>query len=157
MPQLRVWNPQTSMPGTMRKLGPKLLKCRPNIAMEPVDKFLTKMYHTNSHFVFTVTRDFVRNCQTPCLVGRYPTAVAMEAAMLALKAEVDMFQWNEPKVWIPFSRASDPLISPGRISPLLLETASIWQRGGRKFCCRAAESVENRRPLMDDQRRRNPH
>jgi hypothetical protein len=25
-----------------------------------------KMYHTNSHFVFTVTRDFVRNWQTPC-------------------------------------------------------------------------------------------
>jgi hypothetical protein len=36
--------------------------------MEPVDKFLTKMYHTNSHFVFTVTRDFVRNCQTPVLI-----------------------------------------------------------------------------------------
>ncbi len=62
------------MPGTMRKryhakdLGPKLLKCRPDITMEPVDKFLTKMYHTNSHFVFTVTPDFVRHCQTPVLI-----------------------------------------------------------------------------------------
>jgi hypothetical protein len=95
--------------------------------MEPVDKFLTKMYHTNSHFVFTVTRDF--RAQLPDAgvdpAGRYPAAVAMEAAMLVLKAEVNMFQWNEPKVRIPFSHASDPIISPGRISPLLLETASI--------------------------------
>ena len=45
--------------------------------------------------------------------------------MLALKAEVNMFQWNEPKVRILFSHVSDPLISPGRISPLLLETASM--------------------------------
>jgi hypothetical protein len=45
--------------------------------------------------------------------------------MLALKAEENKFQWNEPKVRIPFSHASYPLISPGRISPLLLETASI--------------------------------
>jgi hypothetical protein len=27
----------------------------------------------------------------------------MEASMLTLKAEVNMFQWNEPKVRIPFS------------------------------------------------------
>ena len=33
--------------------------------MEMVDKFLTRMYRTNPDFVFTVTRDFVRNCQTP--------------------------------------------------------------------------------------------
>jgi hypothetical protein len=46
--------------------------------------------------------------------------------MLVLKAEVNMFRWNEPKVRIPLvSRASDPPNSPGRISPLLLETASI--------------------------------
>ena len=56
-----------------------------------VDKFLTKMYRTNADFVFTVTRDFVRNCQTPVLIlpddiPAHPYAVAMEAAMLAPKA-----------------------------------------------------------------------
>jgi hypothetical protein len=57
------------MPGTIQKnLGPKWLKCRPDITMEPVDKFLTKMYHTHSQFVFTVTRDFVRSCQAPVLI-----------------------------------------------------------------------------------------
>ena len=33
-----------------------------------VDQFLTRMYRTDPDFVFTVTRDFVRNCQTPVLI-----------------------------------------------------------------------------------------
>src|SRR5271170_2005950 len=45
--------------------GPDLVKSRPESTMEMIDKFLTKMYRTNADFVFTVTRDFVRQCQTP--------------------------------------------------------------------------------------------
>src|SRR5499433_861510 len=48
--------------------GPALTAKRPEITMEMVDKFLTKMYRTDPDFVFTVTRDFVRNCQTPVLI-----------------------------------------------------------------------------------------
>jgi len=32
--------------------------------MDMVDAFLNKMYRTNADFVFTVTRDFVRSCQS---------------------------------------------------------------------------------------------
>ena len=45
--------------------GPALCARRPDITMEMVDAFLTKMYRANPDFVFTVTRDFVRACQTP--------------------------------------------------------------------------------------------
>ena len=76
--------------------------------MEMVDEFLTKMYRTNPDFVFTVTRDFVRKCKTPVLVlpddiPSHPYAVAMEAAMLAPKAEVSIFPWKEPKERIPLA------------------------------------------------------
>jgi pimeloyl-ACP methyl ester carboxylesterase len=92
----------------MKGWGPELVKRRPDITMEMVDKFLTKMYRTNPDFVFTVTRDFVRNCQTPVLIlpddiPAHPYAVAMEAAMLAPKAEVSMFPWKEPKERIPLA------------------------------------------------------
>src|SRR5205809_5199879 len=92
----------------MKGWGPALTAKRPEIAMATVDKFLTKMYRTNPDFVFTVTRDFVRNCQTPVLilpddVPAHPYAVAMEAAMLAPKAEVSMFPWKEPKERIPLA------------------------------------------------------
>jgi pimeloyl-ACP methyl ester carboxylesterase len=88
--------------------GPELVKRRPDITMEMVDRFLTRMYRTNADFVFTVTRDFVRSCQTPVLIlpddiPAHPYAVAMEAAMLAPKAEVSMFPWKEPKERIPLA------------------------------------------------------
>jgi pimeloyl-ACP methyl ester carboxylesterase len=92
----------------MKGWGPELVKRRPDITTEMVDKFLTKMYRTNPDFVFTVTRDFVRNCQTPVLIlpddiPSHPYAVAMEAAMLAPKGEVSMFPWKEPKERIPLA------------------------------------------------------
>lgn len=76
----------------MKGWGPALTAKRPEITMEMVDKFLTRMYRTDPDFVFTVTRDFVRNCRTPLLIlpddiPAHPYAVAMEAAMLAPKAE----------------------------------------------------------------------
>jgi pimeloyl-ACP methyl ester carboxylesterase len=88
--------------------GPELIKRRPEITMAMVDRFLTKMYRTNADFVFTVTRDFVRTCQTPVLIlpddiPAHPYAVAMEAAMLAPKAEVSVFPWKEPKERIPLA------------------------------------------------------
>jgi pimeloyl-ACP methyl ester carboxylesterase len=94
--------------GNMKTWGPALTAKRPDITMEMVDKFLTRMYRTNPDFVFTVTRDFVRNCQTPVLIlpddiPAHPYAVAMEAAMLAPKAEVSMFPWKEPKERIPLA------------------------------------------------------
>jgi pimeloyl-ACP methyl ester carboxylesterase len=94
--------------GNMKTWGPPLVAKRPDLNMETVDKFLTKMYRTNPDFVFTVTRDFVRNCQTPVLIlpddiPAHPYAVAMEAAMLAPKAEVSMYPWKDPVERIPLA------------------------------------------------------
>lgn len=81
----------------MKNWDPELIKRRPDITMETVDKFLTRMYRTNLDFVFAVTRDFVRAFQTPLLIlpDAIPThpshTVAMEAAMLVPHAEVGMF------------------------------------------------------------------
>jgi pimeloyl-ACP methyl ester carboxylesterase len=105
------WRPEMptlSYDTNMTGWGPALVKRRPEITMEMVDKFLTKMYRTNPDFVFTVTRDFVRKCQTPVLIlpddiPAHPYAVAMEAAMLAPNAEVSMFPWKEPKERIPLA------------------------------------------------------
>ena len=92
----------------MKGWGAELTKRRPEITLEMVDRFLTKMYRTDPDFVFTVTRDFVRSCQTPVLilpddVPAHPYAVAMEAAMLAPKAQVSLYPWKEPKERIPLA------------------------------------------------------
>ncbi len=108
--------------GNMTGWGPELVKRRPDIKMDTVDKFLTKMYRNNPDFVISVSRDFVRSCQTPVLIlpddiPPHPYAVAMEAAMLAPKAEVSIFPWKQPKERIPlavrqirsFMKAHSPL------------------------------------------------
>jgi hypothetical protein len=65
-----------------------------------VDAFLNKMYRSNADFVFTVTRDFVRACQTPILVlpddvPAHPYAVATESARLAPNSEVSLYPWKD--------------------------------------------------------------
>ncbi len=83
-------------------------KRNPSVTTETIDKFLTKMYRNNPDFVFTVTRDFVKSCQTPVLIlpddiPAHPYAVAMEAAMLAPKAEASIFPWKQSKERIPLA------------------------------------------------------
>src|SRR5215469_13370887 len=69
-----------------------------------VDTFLTNMYGgARADFVYTVTRDFVRNCQTPILVlpddvPGHPYAVAMETVHLAPNAQVSLYPWKAAKV-----------------------------------------------------------
>jgi pimeloyl-ACP methyl ester carboxylesterase len=103
-PEARDYFYDTNMQGW----GPEFVKRRPEVTMDTVQKFLTKMYRNNPDFVFTVTRDFVRNCQTPVLIlpddiPPHPYAIAMESAMLAPQAEVSVFPWKEPKERIPLA------------------------------------------------------
>ena len=92
----------------MKGWGQEIVKRRPEITKEMVDRFLTRRYRQNADFVFTVTRDFVRTCRTPVLIlpddiPAHPYAVAMETAMLAPNAEVSMFPWKEPRERIPLA------------------------------------------------------
>jgi hypothetical protein len=66
------------------------------------------MYKNPADFVWSVSRDFVKQCKTPVLIlpddiPAHPYKVAMEAAMLAPNAEVSMFPWKEPKERIPLA------------------------------------------------------
>jgi hypothetical protein len=62
----------------------------------------------DADFVYTVSRDFVRSCQTPVLilpddVPAHPYAVAMESARLAPNSQVSLYPWKEPKDLIPLA------------------------------------------------------
>jgi pimeloyl-ACP methyl ester carboxylesterase len=86
----------------MERWAPALIESGRGITMAMCDAFLRKMYGSNPDFVFTVTRDFVRSCQTPVLilpddVPAHPYAVAMESARLAPKSEVSLYPWKDTK------------------------------------------------------------
>jgi pimeloyl-ACP methyl ester carboxylesterase len=87
--------------------GPALCERRPDITMDQVQRFLRNMYDSND-FVFTVTRDFVRACQTPVLVmpddvPAHPYAVALESAMLAPNSQVTLYPWKDIPERIPLA------------------------------------------------------
>jgi hypothetical protein len=88
--------------------GPPLCARRPDVTMTMIDAFLSKMYRANPDFVFTVSRDFVRACQTPVLimpddVTAHPYAVAMESARLAPNAQATLYPWKDPKDLVPLA------------------------------------------------------
>jgi hypothetical protein len=74
-----------------------------------VETFLTNMYRgARADFVYTVTREFVRTCQTPILVlpddvPGHPYAVAMETVHLAPHAQVSLYPWKDTPDKIPLA------------------------------------------------------
>ena len=88
--------------------APPLMKRRPEITQDMIDKYLERMYRNGNDFVYTVTRDFVKNCATPILVlpddiPSHPYVIAMETAMLAPRAELSFYPWKEPKERVPLA------------------------------------------------------
>jgi pimeloyl-ACP methyl ester carboxylesterase len=99
-------NPMYS--NSMETWGPALVKQRPDLTLDMIDKFLTRMYVTNADFVFSVPRAVVAGCQVPVLVmpdetPAHPYEPAIESAMLAPKAEMTFFPWKDTKEKIPLA------------------------------------------------------
>ena len=89
-----------SYDNNMKSWGPTFVERRPDFNMDIVSDFLNDMYTSRADFVYTVDRDFVRNCQTPILVmpddiPAHPFAAAMETALLAPNSQVSIYPWKE--------------------------------------------------------------
>ena len=84
----------------MQKWAPEFTQRHPEVTMEMASEFLHNMYTRRADFVFTVDRDFVRQCETPVLVlpddiPAHPYATAIETALLAPNAQVSIYPWKE--------------------------------------------------------------
>ena len=69
--------------------------------MATVAAYLHNLYRVQPDFVYSVSRDFARSCQTPMLVmpddtPAHPYQTAVDIATLAPKAEVTVYPWREP-------------------------------------------------------------
>ena len=81
--------------------APELLARRPDLNMAIVEKYLHNLYRVRPDFVYSVSRDFVRSCQTPMLVmpddtPAHPYQTSVDIASLAPNAEVTVYPWREP-------------------------------------------------------------
>ncbi|MDP6701684.1 MAG: alpha/beta hydrolase [Candidatus Latescibacteria bacterium] len=81
--------------------GPGLMATRPDLTSATIDAYLHNLYRDlEPDFVYSVSRDFVRSCQTPMLVmpdntPSHSYEVALEVAELAPNAESTVYPWKE--------------------------------------------------------------
>src|SRR5262249_54295442 len=79
----------------------ELRERRPDVSMEIIEKYLHNLYRVRPDFVYSVTRDFAKSCQTPMLVlpddvVAHPLQVSIDVASLAPNAEITVFPWKDP-------------------------------------------------------------
>ena len=80
--------------------APELMARRPDISSAQVEAYLHALYRANPDFVYSVSRDFVRTCQTPLLVmpddvPPHPFQVCEDIVRLAPNAEATIYPWKD--------------------------------------------------------------
>jgi pimeloyl-ACP methyl ester carboxylesterase len=80
--------------------APELLAHRPDLSLAQVEAYLHALYRVNPDFVYSVSREFVRNCQTPLLVmpddvAAHPYQVCADILALAPNAEATIYPWKD--------------------------------------------------------------
>ena len=73
----------------------------PGVSMATIEKYLHNLYRVRPDFVYSVTREFAKACQTPMLVlpddvPAHPLQVSVDIASLCPNAEITVFPWKEP-------------------------------------------------------------
>jgi pimeloyl-ACP methyl ester carboxylesterase len=81
--------------------APELLARRPDLDMAQVERYLHNLYRVQPNFVYSVSRDFARSCETPMLVlpdetPAHPLVSSVEVASLCPNAEITVFPWRDP-------------------------------------------------------------
>jgi pimeloyl-ACP methyl ester carboxylesterase len=73
---------------------------RPEVSMETIEKYLHNLYRARPDFVYSVSREFARNCPTPMLVlpddtPAHAYQASVDVASLAPNAEVVVYPWKD--------------------------------------------------------------
>jgi len=79
----------------------ELRERRPDVSMETIETYLHNLYRVRPDFVYSVSRDFAKSCQTSMLVlpddvAAHPLVVSIDVASLCPNAEITVFPWKEP-------------------------------------------------------------
>jgi len=79
----------------------ELRERRSDVSMETIEQYLHNLYRVQPDFVYSVSRDFAKSCQTPMLVlpddiVAHPMVTSIDVASLCPNAEITVFPWKEP-------------------------------------------------------------
>ena len=79
----------------------ELRERQPDISIETIENYLHNLYRVRPDFVYSVSREFAKSCQTPMLVlpddvDAHPMVTSIDAASLCPNAEITVFPWKDP-------------------------------------------------------------
>ena len=74
---------------------------RPEVSTDTAEKYFHSLWRAQPDFLFSVPREFIKNCRTPILVlpddtPSHPLQTSIDVASLAQNAETTVFPWREP-------------------------------------------------------------
>jgi hypothetical protein len=80
---------------------PEFRARRPEVTMDTIEKYFHDLYRVRPDFLYSVSRDFIKNCRTPMLVlpddtPAHPLQTSIDVASLAPNAEITVYPWREP-------------------------------------------------------------
>ncbi len=81
--------------------APEFMQRRPDVTMAEIERYLHELYRSYPEFIYSVSRDFARSCETPILVlpdetPAHPLVASVEVASLCPNAEITVFPWRDP-------------------------------------------------------------
>jgi len=81
---------------------PEFKKLRQEVSQDNIDKFINSLWRENPDFLYSVSRDFIKNCKTPILVlpddtPSHPLQTSIDVASLAPNSDITVFPWREPE------------------------------------------------------------
>jgi pimeloyl-ACP methyl ester carboxylesterase len=81
---------------------PDFRKRRPDVTADAIEKYLHDLYAAQPDFLHSVSREFIKGCQTPMLVlpddvPSHPLQTSIDVASLAPNAEITVFPWKQPE------------------------------------------------------------
>jgi pimeloyl-ACP methyl ester carboxylesterase len=79
----------------------ELRERQPSVALDTIEKYLHDLYRVRPDFVYSVSRDFAKSCQTPLIVlpdnvDAHPLVASIDVASLCPNAEITVFPWKDP-------------------------------------------------------------
>ena len=97
----RAEDPSVMYRHSMDNWAPDFMKRRTDVSTDTIEKYMHDLYAVHPDLLYSVSRDFIRNCQTPMLVlpddvPSHPLQTSIDVASLAPNAEITVFPWKEP-------------------------------------------------------------
>jgi pimeloyl-ACP methyl ester carboxylesterase len=94
-------NPNVLYDGSMNVWAKEFRERQPDVPAATIEKYMHNLWRARPDFVYSVTRDFAKSCQTPMLVlpddvPAHPLQTSNDIASLCPNAEINVFPWKEP-------------------------------------------------------------